>query len=150
MADAPDAAQAAQLAALAEHDRVTRATQVPIFRGDKIGTARDWLVLFENAARIATWNNDRKCAEFQALLRDGAAKWWRAQTKTLGLNEKSWKDIEAAFLIHYDVKGTAKTMCSNFVDLKQKPRENVGDFFSQVSFAFEKPGSSPTPRTMLN
>ena len=134
---APDA-NAAQLAVLAEHDRVTRATQVPIFRGDKIGTARDWLVLFENAARIAAWNNDRKCAEFQALLRDGAAKWWRAQTKTLGLNEKSWKDIEAAFLIHYDVKGTAKTMCSNFVDLKQKPRENVGDFFSRVSFAFEK------------
>ena len=112
MADAPApySSHAAQLASLAEHDLVTLATQLPIFIGYNIVTARDWLVLFENAARIAAWNNDRKCAEFQALLRDGAAKWWRAQTKTLGLDEKNWKDIEATFLVSYDVKGTAKTM----------------------------------------
>ena len=129
---------AAQLAVLAEHDRVTRATQVPFFRGEKVGTARDWLVLFDNAARIAAWNNDRKCAEFQALLRDNAAKWWRAETTTLGLDEKNWEAIRESFLFMYDVKGTAKTMCSNFGDLKQKPRELVGDFFARVSFAFEK------------
>ena len=69
------AAQEAQLAALAEHDRIVRSTQCPVFRGDRTKDlkAREWMDGFEVAAKIGKWNtDDRKINKFFTLLKDQA------------------------------------------------------------------------------
>jgi hypothetical protein len=136
------AAHQAQLAALGEHDRIVRATQVPVFRGDssKDQRAEDWLAFFENAASIGKWNenDERLIAQFQALMRDSALQWYQSLPMIPDVNVKVWKDIKERFLLHYATKATAKTFCTNFKDLVQKPREKVYDFFARISAVFIK------------
>jgi hypothetical protein len=140
--NAQQQAHQAQLAALGEHDRIVRATQVPLFRGDlaKDQKAEDWLAFFENAAKIGKWNetDERQIAQFQALLRDGALQWYQSLPLIPDVDVKSWATIKERFLLHYATKATAKSFCTNFKDLTQKPREKVYDFFARISAVFIK------------
>ena len=68
-----------QLCTLAEHDRIRRSTETPVFRGtsNKDMSARDWMDRFEGTAKIAKWEaDDRKIIKFQQLLGDEALAWW--------------------------------------------------------------------------
>src|SRR5574343_642950 len=67
---------------LANHDRIRKSTDLPLFYGRKdkdTCTARLLIERFETAARIARWNADevRKCEEFYLILRDRALIWWK-------------------------------------------------------------------------
>ena len=137
----PNAGNADQLATLAEHDRIVRSTRVPAFTGNasKDMKALDWMGWFENAIKIGRWNTDeRKIAEFNALLRDDARRWYTHMTKLPGLDIERWSTIRNRFLENYDQKNTAKTICYNFQNLIQKPRERVTDFYTRVSEVFTK------------
>jgi hypothetical protein len=134
-------ANAAQLATLAEHERIVRSTRVPPFHGDatKDLKALDWILWFENAATIGKWDSDeRRIAEFLALLRDNARRWYTHMVRLPGLDTKKWSVVKERFLKNYDVKGTAKTICYNFQNLTQKPRERIPDFYTRVSDVFTK------------
>ena len=138
------AANEAQLATLAEHERIVRSTQCPLFRGDRTKDlkAKDWLDQFEVAAFIGKWDKDeRKLAEFYTLLRDGAWTWFTHLNSLPGIDIKKFDVVKERFLRQYDVKGTAKTICHNFKDLQQKPRENVKDFYVRIAEVFKKLGS---------
>ena len=73
MAAAPD--PAAMAAALANHDRLKRSTDLPLFYGRKDKdsiTAHQLINRFNRAAVIADWNEARQCSEFNLILRDKA------------------------------------------------------------------------------
>ena len=138
------AAQEAQLAALAEHDRIVRSTQCPVFRGDRTKDlkAREWMDGFEVAAKIGKWTtDDRKINEFFTLLKDQARSWYFNLDTLPGLDLTKWSVVKERFLKQYDTKGTAKTICHNFKDLQQRPRENVKDFYVRVAEVFKKIGA---------
>jgi hypothetical protein len=140
--NAQQQAHEAQLAALGEHDRIVRATQVPIFRGDltKDHKAEDWLAFFENAADIAKWkdSDERMIAQFRALMRDSALQWFNGLAVLPGVNVKLWATIRARFLLHYATKATSKSFCTNFKDLVQKRNERIYDFYSRLAAVFIK------------
>jgi hypothetical protein len=140
--NAQQQAHAAQLAALGEHDRIVRATQVPIFRGDltKDHKAEDWLAFFENAADIAKWNDsdEKIIAQFRALMRDSALQWYNSLSVLPGVDVKVWANVKARFLLHYATKATPKSFCTNFKDLVQKPQERVYDFYARLAAVFIK------------
>ena len=85
-------------------------------------------------------------------MRDKALAWWNGLQDFEDVRDlKSWAIIKEEFLATYDKKGTAKTICSNFKDLYQKPKESVRDFYSRVSAIFKKlkevwPGDMTNPR----
>ena len=138
----PAANQDQHLATLAEHDRIRRSTEMPVFRGtsSKDMSARDWMDRFEGAAIIAKWETDeRKIVEFRQLLRDEALAWWKGIQNFADVRDlKKWDIVKEEFLSAYDKKGTAKNICSNFKDLYQKPKETVRDFYSRVAAIFTK------------
>ena len=71
--------QEQQLATLAEHDRIRRSMEMPVYWGTsgKDMSARDWMDRFEGPAKIAKWETDeRKIIEFRQLMRDEALPWW--------------------------------------------------------------------------
>lgn len=69
-----------------------------------------------NAARIATWDDARKCEEFYAILRDQALVWWY-NLKDHGVPENDWNRIKEAFLKVYEPKYSAKVTCTNLAEL---------------------------------
>jgi len=139
-----DAQPDANLAgALAEHERIRRSTDLPPFKGyingKLIVNGKDWLDRFERSAIIAKWNtNERKILEFEQLLRDAADDWWKGLRDYDDLDLKQWATIRAEFLKNFDPKGTAKTICSNFKDLHQKPNKLVTTFRDRISKVFRK------------
>ena len=143
MAD-DDAQPDANLAgALADHERIRRSTDLPPFKGYINGkllvNGKDWLDRFERSAIIAKWNTDeRKILEFEQLLRDAADDWWKGLRDYDDLDLKQWATIRSEFLKNFDPKGTAKTICSNFKDLHQKPNELVTTFRDRISKVFRK------------
>lgn len=89
MADPAAAAAAAGLnqgqvqQLLANHDRIRKSTDLPLFYGRKekdTVTARLLIDRFETASRIANWNANqgRKIEEFYLVLRDRALIWWKS------------------------------------------------------------------------
>ena len=151
----PAANQDQHLATLAEHDRIRRSTEMPVFRGtsSKDMSPRDWMDRFEGAAVIAKWETDeRKIVEFRQLLRDEALAWWKGIQNFADVRDLTkWSVVKEEFLSAYDKKGTAKNICSNFKDLYQKPKETVRDFYSRVAAIFTKmkevrPVDMATPR----
>ena len=71
---------AAAAAAVADANRIKRATDLPPFYGvpsKDVCSARQLMDRMTHAARIANWNNaDQKCDNFYLLLRDRALIWW--------------------------------------------------------------------------
>jgi hypothetical protein len=127
-------------AALTNHDRVRRSTDIPLFYGKKekdTVTPQQLIERIEKAARIAGWNTDaRKCDEFYMCLRDGAMSWYNTLENIIGFDVASWADTKAEFMKAYAPRYTAKTLCTNFQDLRQKQDQSVQDFYNHVSDVF--------------
>ena len=135
------AANAGMAAALLQHDRVRRSTELPLFYGRKEKdtiTARNLIVRLETASDIAQWPNDaRRCAEFFMILRDRALVWWET-LEDAGVDDKNWNEVKTAFLKAYEKKYTAKTTCTNFADISQRQGEPVHDYFLRLQEIFGK------------
>ena len=134
---------------LANHDRIRKSTDLPLFYGRKdkdTCTARLLIERFETAARIARWNADevRKCEEFYLILRDRALIWWKGleEVPTMTRDDNgcynTWTQIKNEFLAAYATKYTAKSACTNFQDLIQRSGENVQDFYLRVLEAYQR------------
>ena len=127
-------------AALTNHDRVRRSTDIPLFYGKKekdTVTPQQLIERIEKAARIAGWNTEeRKCDEFYMCLRDGAMSWYNTLENIIGFDIKSWAATKTEFMKAYAPRFTAKTLCTNFQDLRQKQDQSVQDFYNHVSDVF--------------
>jgi Retrotransposon gag protein len=157
MALAPDAAVAAAAGLnqgqvqdiLANHDRVRKSTDLPLFYGRKEKdsvTARLLIDRFQTASRIANWdaNQVRKIEEFYLILRDRALIWWKSLEDIPDFpidgngRYNNWNRVKDEFLAAYAVRYTAKSACTNFQDLVQRSGENVQDFYLRVSEAYQR------------
>jgi hypothetical protein len=121
-------------AQLGQHDLTKRATELPLYYGNKDRETCTALYLakrLENAAVIGNWNDQRKCQEFYATLRDKALKWWD-NLGTHGIDIQNWDQVKEAFLRVYEPRYSAKVTCTNLSDLTQKPNEGVHDFYLRV------------------
>jgi Retrotransposon gag protein len=127
-------------AALLNHDRERRTTDIPLFFGNKTNetiTLQQLIERIEIAAEVANWNTDeRKCAEFFLCLREDALSWYNTLDHIIGFNKKVWADIKREFLAAYHPKFSARALCICFQDLKQKPDETVQKFYNRVSDTF--------------
>ncbi len=150
------AAQAGMAAALNDHDRMRRSTDIPLFyaRRDKDTVLPRILIdRIEDAAAIATWDEARKIRELKLCLRERAIIWWKSLRDTT-INIAVWDDVKKEFLTAYEPKYTAKTVCANFTDLKQHPDESMNDFLCRIQVAYDrlldnKPATMPTVRTTI-
>jgi hypothetical protein len=140
MANPAAAAQAGMAAALNDHDRMRRSTDIPLFfaRRDKDTVLPRILVdRIEDAAAIATWDEARKIRELKLCLRDRAIIWWKSLRDTT-TDLANWDAVKSAFLRAYEPKYTAKTVCANFTDLKQHPDESMNDFLCRIQVAYDR------------
>jgi len=150
------AAQAGMAAALNDHDRMRRSTDIPLFyaRRDKDTVLPRILIdRIEDAAAIATWDEARKIRELKLCLRERAIIWWKSLRDTT-INIAVWDEVKKEFLTAYEPKYTAKTVCANFTDLKQHPDESMNDFLCRIQVAYDhllnnKPATMPTVRTAI-
>jgi len=150
------AAQAGMAAALNDHDRMHRSTDIPLFyaRRDKDTVLPRILIdRIEDAAAIATWDEARKIRELKLCLRERAIIWWKSLRDTT-INLAVWDDVKKEFLTAYEPKYTAKTVCANFTDLKQHPDESMNDFLCRIQVAYDrlldnKPATMPTVRATI-
>jgi len=126
--------------ALVEHDRIRRTTDIPIFHGvaEKDTISPQQLVeRLERAARVARWATDEmRCDQFFLSLRDEALKWSNTLDNIIGFNKENWNDVKKKFLEAYAPRFSAKTLCISFQDLKQRPQEDVQQFYNRVSETF--------------
>ncbi len=127
-------------AALNNHDRMKRSTDIPLFfaRRDKDTMLRRILIdHIEDAAEIATWDVARKIQELKLCFRENAIIWWKSlRNYTINLND--WDEVKKEFLETYEPKYSAKTICANFPDLKQMPNESMNDFGCRVQVAYDR------------
>jgi hypothetical protein len=134
---------------LANHDRVRKSTDLPLFYGRKEKdsvTARLLIDRFQTASRIAAWdaNQVRKIEEFYLILRDRALIWWKSLEDIPDFpvdgngRYNDWNRVKDEFLAAYAVRYTAKSACTNFQDLVQRSGENVQDFYLRVSEAYQR------------
>ena len=134
------AAAAAQLqAALLNHDRTKRSTEIPLFYGKKeMDTINPQFLLdrITHAAAIAGWNPDRQREEFYMILRDKALVWYEALGRVPGIDRNDWAVLQREFLAAFAPKFTAKTNCSNFSEMIQRPQENVQDYYLRIFDTF--------------
>jgi hypothetical protein len=126
--------------ALTAHDRVRRSTDIPFFYGRKekdTVTPQQLIERLEKAARIAGWaDGERRCDEFYMCLRDQAMSWYNTLENIPDFNMKNWDEMKAEFLKAYAPRYTARTLCTNFQDLRQKQDETVQNFYNHVSDVF--------------
>ena len=140
MANPDPAAQAAMAAALNDHDRIRRSTELPLFFGRKERdsiSARLLIDRVNTAAQIGAWNEARKLNEFYMILRDRALMWWNSLDDT-DVDKANWNAVKADFLASYEARFTAKTTCTNFHDLVQRQGEGCHDYYLRVHEAFTK------------
>jgi len=127
-------------AALTQHDKVRRSTDIPLFYGRKDKDSispHQLLERINRAKRVANWNDDeRVCDEFFLCLRDRAISWSNTLDNIPGFDKNNWADVQKEFLAAYAAKFTARTLCTSFHDLKQKSDECVQDFYNRVSEVF--------------
>lgn len=136
----PAAAAAAVGGALLNHDRVKRSTELPLFFGNKSRDTISAPALLDRiniAAAIATWNEQRRCQEFYMILRDKALIWWNTLDDIEDFDKENWDQVSREFRNAYAPKFSAKTNCTNFGELYQKPSESVQDFYLRVAEAFK-------------
>jgi hypothetical protein len=127
-------------AALTNHDRVRRSTDIPLFYGKKgrdTVTPQQLVERIDKAATIAGWNTQKRvCDEFYMCLREGAMSWYNTLENIPNFDMESWDDMKTEFLKAYAPRFTAKTLCTNFQDLRQKQEQSVQDFYNHVSDVF--------------
>ncbi len=79
------AAAAGMAAALNDHDRMRRSTDIPLFyacRDKDTILPRILIDRIEDAAAIATWDEARKIWELKLCLRECAIIWWKSLRDT--------------------------------------------------------------------
>ena len=127
--------------ALTNHDRVRRSTDIPLFyrkKGKDTVTPQQLIERIEKAAGIAGWATPkRKTDEFYMCLREGAMSWFNTLDNIIRFNNENWDDVKAEFLKAVAPRFTAKTLCTNFQDLRQKQDQTVQDFYNHVSDVFK-------------
>lgn len=134
---------------LANHDRIRKSTDLPLFYGRKekdTVTARLLIERFTTASRIANWdaNEVRKIEEFYLILRDRALIWWKSLEdipdfpRDANQRYNNWNRVKEEFLAAYAVRYTAKSACTNFQDLVQRTGENVQDYYLRVIEAHQR------------
>ena len=127
-------------AALNDHDRIKRSTELPLYFGNKTSdsiSAKNFVDRLEKAAQIANWDQARKCNEFYMVLRDKALIWYES-LEDAEVDVNVWDDVKKEFLAAYEPRFTAKTTCTNFHELQQRQGEGVQDYFLRVQEAFKK------------
>jgi hypothetical protein len=150
------AAQAGMAAALNDHDRMRRSTDIPLFyacRDKDTVLPRILIDRIEDAAAIATWDEARKIRELKLCLQERAIIWWKSLRDT-NIDTAVWDDVKAEFLTTYEPKYTAKMVCTNFTDLKQHPDESMNDFLCRIQVAYNrlldnKPAAMTTVRNTM-
>jgi len=129
-------------AALLNHDRVRRSTELPLFLGfDKENTitAHALMERVEHAANIANWDDARKCNELFMILRREAQQWWDSLRHVNGLDPNAdWAQVKQRFLRTYAPRFTARTNCINLMKLYQAPHERVQTFFLRLDETFKR------------
>ena len=130
-------------AALINHERVKRSTELPLFYGVKgkdTVTAHQLIDRIEKAARIANWDEERKTDELYMILRDQALLWWNSleNEEIPRITEDNWNELKKAFIAAYAPRYTARATCNIFVEMQQKPGESVQSYYLKVDDAFRK------------
>lgn len=127
-------------AALTQHDKVRRSTDIPLFYGIKgkdTISPHQLLERINRAKRVARWDQDeRVCDEFFLCLRGDAIGWTNTLDNKPNFDKNNWADVQKEFLAAYAPKFTARTLCTSFHDLKQKNDETVQAFYNRVSEVF--------------
>ena len=127
-------------AALTQHDKVRRSTDIPLFYGNKNKdtiSPHQLLERINRAKRVARWDGDeRVCDEFFLCLRGDAIGWTNTLDNKPGFDKNNWAEVQKEFLAAYAPKFTARTLCTSFHDLKQKNDESVQGFYNRVSEVF--------------
>jgi hypothetical protein len=134
------AANAGMAAALNDHDRMKRSTDIPLFfaRRDKDTVLPQILIDgIEDAAEIATWDEARKIRELKLCFRERAIIWWKS-LRDYTINLALWDDVKKEFLETFEPKYSAKTICANFADLKQLQDKSMNDYGCRVQVAYDR------------
>jgi hypothetical protein len=71
------------------------------------------------------------------ILRDRALIWWNTLDDIEDFDKNDWAQVSQQFRNAYAPKFSAKTNCTNFGELYQKPNESVQDFYLRVAEAFK-------------
>ncbi len=132
-------ARPALAAALNDHDRMKRSTDIPLFytRREKDSVLSHILIDgIEDAPEITTWNEARKIRELKMCFWDCAIIWYKS-LKDNNINLNVWNDVKKEFLETFEPKYSAKTVCSNFTDLKQHPDKSMNDYHCRVQMAYD-------------
>ena len=127
-------------AALNDHDRMKRSTDIPLFfanRAKDTVLPRILIDRIEDAAEIATWDEARKIRELKLCFRERALIWWKS-LRDDNIDLAVWNDVKAEFLVTFEPKYSAKTVCANFADLKQHPDESMNDYRCRVQVAYDR------------
>jgi Retrotransposon gag protein len=141
--------QAGMEAALANQERIRKSTDLPLFHAMKekdVCTAELFIERFELAAEIARWilpvgqanRYARTCREFQLLLRGNALKWWASLDNCLDFDKTNWVAVKARFLESYAKHYTPTSACTGLAEMKQKPGENVQDYFVRCNEIYNR------------
>ena len=130
-------------AALINHERVKRSTELPLFYGVKgkdTVTAHQLIERIEKASRIANWDAERKTDELYMILRDQALLWWNSleNEEIPRITVDNWDELKKAFIAAYAPRYTARATCNIFVEMQQKPGESVQSYYLKVDDAFRK------------
>lgn len=141
MAANPAAAQNDIGAALRQHDRVKRSTDLPLFYGetgrDSV-TARHLIEKIDSAANIGIWDDARKYEEMFQIMRGNARTWFSGLKRTYGIRAGAYPQVKAKFLQMYDPTSVAKTTSLVLSEMYQRPHELVRDYYARILEGFEK------------
>jgi len=133
---------AALAGALANHDRVKRSTDLPLFYGIKgkdVITAHQLIDRIDRAGQVGGWDDDRKCNELNLILREEGLLWWQAlDDEPIANIEQNWPELKKAFLKAYAPKYTPKATCNIFVELQQRSGETVQSYYLRVHDGFKR------------
>jgi hypothetical protein len=150
------AAGPALAAALNDHNRMRRSTDIPLFyarREKDTVLPRILIDRIEDAAAITTWDEARKIRELKLCFRDRSIIWWKS-LRDDNINLAVWDDVKKEFLKTFEPKYSAKTVCANFADLRQHPEESMNDYRCRVQVANNclidnKPATMAAVRTTI-
>ena len=131
---------AAAAAGPGEAEHLRQITQIPLFYGrpDKDSLTAGMLIEpVEAATEAAGWNNQRKLSAFFLVLRDKALIWHKT-LKLDRINLQDWDIIRRQFIHDYEPQFTARTHCTNFGELTQRPGETPLNFYGRIVVVMER------------
>ena len=141
---------AAAAARPGEAEHLRQITQIPLFYGrpDKDSLTAGMLIeRVEAAAEAAGWNNQRKLSAFFLVLRDKALVWHKS-LKLDRFNLRDWDVVRGQFIQDYEPQFTARTHCTNFGELTQRPGETPLNFYGRIVVVMERIEEIARPTSM--